>query len=99
MDIKLELIFFSGILFGQIIGILLGPKIYRMVHSKIESYRNRKTTPQTQIIVDPFYVETATRKYFFRSDLIKKYGRKGLFHLIAEGIFEHELAYEKRNLS
>lgn len=66
MDIKLELIFFSGILFGQIIGILLGPKIYQIVKSKIESYRNRKTTQQTQIIVDPFYVETATGKYFFQ---------------------------------
>lgn len=94
-----QVIFFSGILFGQTIGILFGPKIYQMVKSKIESYRNRKTTQQTQIIVDPFYVEIATGKYFFRSDLIKKYGRKGLSHLIAKGLFEHELVYEKRNLS
>ena len=47
-----QVIFFSGILFGQIIGIFLGPKIYQTVKSKIESYRNRKTTQQTQIIVD-----------------------------------------------
>ena len=94
-----QVIFFSGILFGQTIGILFGPKIYQMVKSKIESYRKRKTTQQKQIIVDPFYVEISTGKYFFRSDLIKKYGRKGLFHLIAEGIFEHELVYEKRTLS
>ena len=39
-----QVIFFSGILFGQIIGILLGPKIYQTVKSKIKSYRNRKLT-------------------------------------------------------
>ena len=30
-----QVIFFSGILFGQTIGILFGPKIYQMVKSKI----------------------------------------------------------------
>lgn len=34
-----------------------------------------------------FLVHAKTGKYFWRDDLIKKYGRKGLFELIAVGNF------------
>ena len=34
---------------------------------------------------DTFYVEAATGKYHFASDLIKQYGRQKLCKLLAEG--------------
>jgi len=100
MDIKLELIFFSGILFGQIIGILFGPKIFQLIRDKIKSHRDCKNKQQRKydIIIDPFYIDTATGEYFFRSQLISKYGKRGLGKLVANGKFENELCYKKKEI-
>ena len=44
---------------------------------------------------DTFYVEVATGKYYFASDLVKEYGRKKLGKLVAEGKFVNEGRWDK----
>lgn len=44
---------------------------------------------------DTFYVDVATGKYHFASDLIKEYGRQTLGKLVAEGKFVNEGHWEK----
>ncbi len=49
---------------------------------------------------ETFLVDVKTGKYSFRGDLIKKYGRKGVFHMLAYGELVHEdewLKMKKKN--
>ena len=49
---------------------------------------------------ETFLVDVKTGEYSFRGDLIKKHGRKGVFHMLAYGELVHEdkwLEMKKKN--
>lgn len=43
-----------------------------------------------------FLVNEKSGEYFFREDLVKKYGRKKIFKLIANGVLMDEDLYTKK---
>ena len=79
--------FFSGLLFGIILSKLLIQKQNEKGSEKVINVAEHQ---------DPFYVEVKTGKYFFMSDLLKIYGRHGLFKLLANGTFMNEDFYLRK---
>ena len=86
-----EGLFFIGFIFGFFCCLMF---LYIIRREKLQKANVSPLIKKT-IINDPFYVEVKTGKYYFRSDLIKEYGRKELSHLLAQGIFVNESFYEK----
>ena len=84
-----ELLYF---LFGLFLGLILSKLLIRKLKSW-EIFEQKTNAAEYQ---DPFYVEVKTGKYFFMSDLLKIYGRHGLFKLLADGTFMNEDFYLRR---
>lgn len=77
---------------GLFLGLILSKLIIRKLNKrKVGKIFEQKTNAAEYL--DPFYVEVKTGKYFFMSDLLKIYGRHGLFKLLADGTFMNEDFY------
>lgn len=83
--------FLCGLFLGLILSKLLIRKLNKRKAGKIFEQKTNAAKYQ-----DPFYVEVKTGKYFFMSDLLKIYGRHGLFKLLADGTFMNEDFYLRR---
>ena len=82
--------FFIGFFVGWVIGILSALLFLYIIRSELEQVADGERLCSKENPVrwaDTFYVEVATGKYHFASDLIKEYGRQTLGKLVAEGTF------------
>ena len=85
--------FYLGFFVGWIIGILSALLFLYIIRRETESVVDGErvcSNGKENFINDPFYVKVKTGEFFFRSDLIRKYGRKGLGRLLAEGTFVND---------
>lgn len=86
--------FCLGFFVGWVIGILSALLLLYLISRETESAANGEIAcSEKEDFVrwaDTFYVEVATGKYHFASDLIKEYGRQKLCNLIAKGTFVNE---------
>lgn len=91
--------FFIGFFIGYVIGILSALLFLYLIRSESEQVADgeRLCSKRENPVrwADTFYVEVATGKYHFASDLIKEYGRQTLGKLVAEGKFVNEGHWEK----
>ena len=90
--------FFIEFFVGWVIGILSALLLLYLIRRETESVADGERICSKENPVrwaDTFYVEVATGKYHFASDLIKEYGRKTLGKLVAEGKFVNEGCWEK----
>ena len=90
--------FFIEFFVGWVIGILSALLLLYLIRRETESVADGERICSKENPVrwaDTFYVEVATGKYHFASDLIKEYGRKTLGKLVAEGKFVNEGRWEK----
>lgn len=79
---------------GLFLGLILSKSLSKLNKRKAGKIFEQKTNAAKY--QDPFYVEVKTGKYFFMSDLLKRYGRHGLFKLLADGTFMNEDFYLRR---
>ena len=86
---------FLYFLFGLLFGIILSKFLIQKLNEKVPKKGSEKVINAAEY-QDPFYVEVKTGKYFFMSDLLKKYGRHGLFKLLADGTFMNEDFYLRK---
>ena len=90
--------FYIGFFVGWVIGIFSATLLVYIVRRKTEQVADGKRVCGNENPVrwaDTFYVDVATGKYHFASDLIKEYGRQTLGKLVAEGKFVNECHWEK----
>ena len=89
--------FFIGFFFGHV------TKKYAKKKNDSVDVAEISSIPPDETFIPPdetFLVDVKTGKYSFRGDLIKKYGRKGVFHMLAYGELVHEdkwLEMKKKN--
>ena len=90
---------FIGFFVGWVIGILSALLFLYLIRREIEfvadGERVCRKKENSVRWADTFYVEVATGKYHFASDLIKEYGRETLGKLVAEGKFVNEGHWKK----
>ena len=93
------MMFYLGFFVGWVIGIFSATLLVYLVRRETEQVAdgervcsNRENSVRW---ADTFYVDVATGKYHFASDLIKEYGRQTLGKLVAEGKFVNEGHWEK----
>lgn len=93
------MMFYLGFFVGWIIGIFSAVMLVYLVRREMEQVADgdRVCSKKENSVrwADTFYVEVATGKYHFASDLIKKYGRQMLGKLVAEGKFVNEGYWDK----
>ena len=86
--------FYLGFFVGWVIGILSALLFLYLIRRETESVANgeRVCSKKENSVrwADTSYVDVATGKYHFTSDLIKEYGRQNLCKLLAEGTFVNE---------
>ena len=90
--------FYLGFFVGLVIGILIALLFLYLIRREIESVSDGERVCGKENPVrwaETFYVEVATGKYHFASDLIKEYGRQTLGKLVAEGKFVNECRWDK----
>ena len=90
--------FYLGFFVGWVIGIFSATLLVYLVRRETEQVADGERVCGKENPVrwaDTFYVEVATGKYHFASDLIKEYGRQTLGKLVAEGKFVNEGHWEK----
>lgn len=90
--------FYIGFFVGWVIGIFSATLLVYLVRRETEQVADGERVCGKENPVrwaDTFYVEVATGKYHFASDLIKEYGRQTLGKLVAEGKFVNEGHWEK----
>ena len=90
--------FYIGFFVGWVIGIFSATLLVYLVRRETEQVADGERVCGNENPVrwaDTFYVEVATGKYHFASDLIKEYGRQTLGKLVAEGKFVNEGHWEK----
>ena len=90
--------FFLGFFVGWVIGILSALLFLYLIRRESEQVADGERVCGKENPVrwaDTFYVEVATGKYHFASDLIKEYGRQKLGKLVAEGKFVNEGHWKK----
>ena len=90
--------FYLGFFVGWVIGILTALLFLYLIRRETESVADGERVCGKENPVrwaDTFYVDVATGKYHFASELIKEYGRKTLGKLVAEGKFVNEGRWEK----
>lgn len=90
--------FYLGFFVGWVIGIFSAVLLVYLVRRETEQVADGErvcTNGKEFYHDDPFYVEVATGKYYFCSDLIKEHGRKWLCEQLAKGTFLNEGFYEK----
>ena len=90
--------FYLGFFVGWVIGIFSATLLVYLVRRETEQVADGERVCGKENPVrwaDTFYVEVATGKYHFASDLIKEYGRQTLGKLVAEGKFVNEGFWEK----
>ncbi len=92
------MMFYLGFFVGWVIGIFSATLLVYLVRRETEQVADGERVCGKENSVrwaDTFYVEVATGKYHFASDLIKEYGRQTLGKLVAEGKFVNEGHWEK----
>jgi hypothetical protein len=92
------MVFYIGFFVGWVIGILTALLFLYLIRRESEQVADGERVCGKENPVrwaDTFYVEVATGKYHFASDLIKEYGRQTLGKLVAEGKFVNEGHWEK----
>ena len=92
------MIFYLGFFVGWVIGIFSATLLVYLVRRETEQVADGERVCGKEnpvILADTFYVEVATGKYHFASDLIKEYGRQTLGKLVAEGKFVNDGRWEK----
>ena len=92
------MVFYIGFFVGWVIGILSALLFLYLVRRETEQVADGERMCGKENPVrwaDTFYVDVATGKYHFASDLIKEYGRQTLGKLVAEGKFVNEGRWEK----
>ena len=92
------MMFYLGFFVGWVIGIFSATLLVYLVRRETEQVADGERVCGKENPVrwaDTFYVEVATGKYHFASDLIKEYGRQTLGKLVAEGKFVNEGHWEK----
>jgi len=93
------MMFYLGFFVGWVIGILSALLFLYLIRRESEQVADgeRVCIKKENSVrwADTFYVEVATGKYHFASDLIKEYGRQTLGKLVAEGKFVNEGHWEK----
>lgn len=86
--------FYIGFFVGWVIGILSALLFLYLIRRESEQVADgeRVCSKRENSVrwADTFYVDVATGKYHFASDLIKEYGRQTLGKLVAEGKFVNE---------
>lgn len=90
--------FYLGFFVGWVIGILTALLFLYLVRRETESVADGERVCGKKNSVrwaETFYVEVATGKYHFASDLMKEYGRQKLCKLLSEGKFVAEGHLEK----
>ena len=90
--------FYLGFFVGWVIGIFSATLLIYLVRRETEQVADGERVCGKENPVrwaDTFYVDVATGKYHFASDLIKEYGRQTLGKLVAEGKFVNEGHWEK----
>ena len=90
--------FYIGFFVGWVIGIFSATLLVYLVRRETEQVADGERVCGKENPVrwaDTFYVDVATGKYHFASDLIKEYGRQTLGKLVAEGKFVNEGHWEK----
>lgn len=89
--------FYLGFLVGFIFCILINNLLCYIENRKAKKKESERYYEQTFVAWwdYTFYVEVATGKYYLARDLIKTYGRHGLFKLIAENKFVNEGHWDK----
>ena len=90
--------FYIGFFVGWVIGILTALLLLYLIRRETEQVADGERVCGKENPVrwaDTFYVDVATGKYHFASDLIKEYGRQTLGKLVAEGKFVNEGHWEK----
>ena len=90
--------FYIGFFVGWVIGIFSATLLIYIVRRETEQVADGERVCGKENPVrwaDTFYVDVATGKYHFASDLIKEYGRQTLGKLVAEGKFVNEGHWEK----
>ncbi len=90
--------FYLVFFIGYVIGILSALLFLYLIRRELEQVADGERVCGKENNVrwaDSFYVEVATGKYHFPSDLIKEYGRQTLGKLVAEGKFVNEGHWEK----
>lgn len=92
------MMFYLGFFVGWVIGILSALLFLYLIRRETESVADGERAYGKENPVrwaDTFYVDVATGKYHFASDLMKEYGRQELCKLLAEGKFVNEGHWEK----
>ena len=92
------MMFYLGFFVGLVIGIFSATLLVYLVRRETEQVADGERVCRNGNPVkwaDTFYVEVATGKYHFASDLMKEYGRQKLGKLVAEGKFVNEGHWEK----
>lgn len=92
------MVFYLGVLLGFSLCILIN-KLLCYIEDRKAKKKESERHPEQTIIAwwdCTFYVEVATGKYYLARDLIKTYGRRGLFKLIAENKFVNEGHWKKK---
>ena len=92
------MMFYLGFFVGWVIGILTALLLLYLIRRESEQVADGERVCSNGNPVkwaDTFYVDVATGKYHFASDLIKEYGRQTLGKLVAEGKFVNEGHWEK----
>lgn len=87
--------FFVGLVIGNLSALLFLYLVRRETESVADGERVCSKRKNPVRWADTFYVEVATGKYHFASDLIKEYGRQTLGKLVAEGKFINEGHWDK----
>ena len=92
------MMFYLVFFVGWVIGIFSAMLLVYLVRRETEQVADGERVCGKENPVrwaDTFYVDVATGKYHFASDLIKEYGRQTLGKLVAEGKFVNEGHWEK----
>ena len=90
--------FYLGFFVGWVIGILSALLFLYLIRRESEQVADGERVCRNENPVrwaDSLYVDVATGKYHFASDLVKEYGRQTLGKLVAEGKFVNEGLWEK----
>lgn len=91
--------FYLGFFVGLVIGIFSAVMLIYLVRRETESVADgeRVCSKKENYVrwADTLYVEVATGKYHFASDLIKEHGRQKFCTLLAEGKFVNEGHWKK----
>ena len=93
--------FYLGFLVGFIFCIVINRLLCYIENRKVKKKESERCSNQDVHWADTFYIDVATGKYYFASDLMLKYGRKKLAELVACGKFVNEVYWnemqEKKN--